>query len=326
MVLWTAPDDPDLLKLYSFHNTSDAMKTLLTCLSLAVLTAVSARGQEAATQAEMPAGMKAVLAQAKAYEEAYAKGDVAALAAFFTEDAEYTSDAGVTYSGRPAIESCLRDAFRINKGAKLNIHVDSVKTLTPDVAVEKGSTVTLMKNGDEVEARYTAVHVKKDDKWKISQLIETPMPEITPAERLAELSWLVGSWQETDKEAGLSIRSNYEWARGGSFITRNVTVKRGDEPVMEGWQIIGWDPVEEGIRSWTFDDQGGYSEGRWTREGQRWLDRETGYAADGSRTSADNTLTKVKDDMFFWESGNRTLDGDPQPGIGRIEIKRAKGE
>lgn len=301
------------------------MKTMLTCLSFAVLTAISAHAQDAAKPAEIPAGMKAVLAQAKAYEQAYAKGDVAALAAMFTEDAEYTSDAGGTFSGRPAIEACLRDAFRINKGAKLTIHVDSVRPITPDVAVEKGSTVVVFKNGDEVEALYTAVHVKKDDTWKISQLIETPVPEITPADRLAELSWLIGAWEETDKEAGLTIHSKYDWARGGSFITRNVTVKRGNEPVIEGWQVIGWDPVEENIRSWTFDDAGGYSEGRWTREGQRWLDRETGYAADGSRTSADNTITKIGDDKFYWESGNRTLDGDLQPGIGRIEIQRVKG-
>jgi hypothetical protein len=152
------------------------------------------------------------------------------------------------------------------------------------------------------------------------------MPEITPTDRLAELTWLLGDWQEADKDAGVTVHSHYQWARGGSFITRNVTVKRGDDPILEGWQIIGWDPVAEGIRSWTFDDKGGYSEGTWTREGQRWLVRDSGYAADGSRTSADQTITKTSDDRFFWESGNRTLDGEPQPSIGRIEISRAKGE
>jgi uncharacterized protein (TIGR02246 family) len=304
-----------------------AMKTTLNSLWIAAATVISVSAQEeAVTPAEMPAGMKAVLAQAKAYEEAYAKGDAATLAAFFTEDAESTSDDGSTLSGRSAIEAYLRDAFRMHKGAKLSIHVDSVKPLTPEVAVEKGSTVLVLDHGEEVRALYTAVHVKKDEQWKISQLIETPMPEITAADRLAELSWLIGSWNEIDKEAGLSIDSKYDWARGGSFITRNVTVKRGEDPILEGWQIIGWDPVDEVIRSWTFDDQGGYSDGRWTRDGQRWLNRETGYAPDGSRTSADQTITKVNDDEFFWESGNRTLDGDPQPGIGRIEIKRRKGE
>ena len=37
-------------------------------------------------------------------------------------------------------------------------------------------------------------------------------------------------------------------------------------------------------------------------------------------------MPKKADGTVDWESGNRTLDGDPQPGIGRIEINRAKGE
>ena len=94
---------------------------------------------------------------------------------------------------------------------------------------------------------------------------------------------------------------------------------------LEGWQIIGWDPIEECIRSWTFDGEGGFSEGRFTRDGHRWLLRETGVTPDGSRTAADDTFTKLSADRFTWESNNRTLDGDPQPGIGRIEINRVKG-
>jgi uncharacterized protein (TIGR02246 family) len=303
------------------------MKSTLNRVALAALIAISVNHLPAEEQsAAMSDGMKAVLAQAKATEEAYAKGDVKALAATFTEDAEYTSEDGRTFIGRSAIEAGMSQAFRINKGAKLSIHVDSVKPLTPDVAVEKGTSVVVSKDGDESAALYTAVHVKKDGQWLISQLIETPMPETTAAEHLAELSWLIGSWEEADDQTALTVQSKYDWARGGSFITRNVTVKNGDEPVIEGWQVIGWDPVEEGIRSWTFDDQGGYSEGRWTGAGQRWLVRESGYAGDGSRTSGETTITKASDEKFFWESGNRTLDGDPQPAIARIAITRVKGE
>lgn len=303
------------------------MKAMLAFLSFAAVLVSSGLGEEPASKTpEMTPEMAVVLANDRAYEAAYAKGDVAALAAFFTDDAEYTSDDGRTFSGRPAIEACLRDSARVNKGAKLSIRTDSVKPLSPDVLVEKGSTTVISKTGEVAEALFTAVHVKKDGKWKISEVVETPMAEISAGDHLTELAWLIGHWEEADKAAGVTVHSRYQWARGGNFITRNVTVKRGDDPVLEGWQIIAWDPVEGGIRSWTFDDAGGYSEGRWTNEGQRWLSRETGYAADGSRTAADNTITKVADDRFYWESGNRTLDGDPQPGIGRIEIRRVKGE
>jgi uncharacterized protein (TIGR02246 family) len=305
----------------------NAMNITFITLSFAIALVGTGLGEDSAAKApEMTPEMAAIIAGDRAYEEAHAKADVEALAAHFTEDAEYTSDDGRSFSGSAAIKACLRDGFRANKGSKISIHVNSVKQLALGVLVEKGTTTVVSKTGDEVQSLFTAVRVKKDDKWKISQLIETPMPEITPTERLVELSWLIGYWEETDKEAGLSIRSKYDWARGGNFITRNVTVKRGDDPVLEGWQIIGWDPVEESIRSWTFDDAGGHSGGYWTREGQRWLARETGYAPDGSRTSADQTISKTNNNKFYWESENRTLDGDPQPAIGRIEIQRVKGE
>jgi hypothetical protein len=46
-------------------------------------------------------------------------------------------------------------------------------------------------------------------------------------------------------------------------------VKRGwEHAALEGWQIIGWDPIEERIRTWTFDGEGGFAEGYFTREGE----------------------------------------------------------
>jgi uncharacterized protein (TIGR02246 family) len=299
------------------------MKTTFTSVTFAIAMVCSGVGQEPATQSPEIA---AVAANDRAYEKAYAEADVKALVDFFTEDISYTDEGGNIHNGRTAIESCLRDAFTANPGAKLTIDLDTVRVLTPEVVVENGSTTVLSKDGEAASALFTAIHVKKDGKWKISQLVETPAPVTTPGEHLAELGWLVGQWSEADKEAGVTVTSRYQWANGGNFLTRNVTVKRGDDPVLEGWQIIGWNPVEECIRSWTFDDAGGYTEGTWSRDGDRWLSREIGYAPDGSRTTADHILSKAGPDRLFWEATNRTLDGDPRPGISRIEINRVKGE
>lgn len=266
----------------------------------------------------------AVIANDRAYEAAYAKADAKALADFFAADADYTTDDGRSFSGREAIEGALHAGLATNRGSKLAINIDAVRLLGPETVLEKGSTTVTSKNGETSSSLYTAIHIKKDGKWKISQLIESPVPDLTPNDRLSELAWLVGDWEETDKSDDLSVHSQYAWARGGSFLTRNVTVKRAGNVTLEGWQIIGWDPVEKNIRSWTFDGEGGFAEGRFTREGNRWLLRETGFAPDGSRTGADHTISKISEDRFTWESNNRTLDGDPQPGIGRIEINRVK--
>jgi uncharacterized protein (TIGR02246 family) len=248
------------------------------------------------------------------------------MADFFTDDAQYTSDDGNTYDGRAAIEASIKATAQANKGAKLAINADSVRLLSPDVLMEKGSTTVTAKNGEISGAQYAAVYVKKNGQWKISQLIETPLADPSPHDQLTQLSWLIGNWEEADKSDDLSVSSQYVWAKSGNFITRNVTVKRAGETTMEGWQVIGWDPIDRCIRSWTFDDEGGFSEGRWTRDGQRWLLREKGVTPDGDRTTADNTFNKVSDDRFTWESTNRTLNGDPQPGIARIEINRVKGQ
>lgn len=280
----------------------------------------------AQTEPDTPPEKAAVLANDRAFEAAYDKGDVKALAGFFAENAEYTTEDGQTLVGSAAIEESMRQAFKEGKGSKLAIHVDSVQVLTPEVVVEKGSTTVTEKNGDTSGALFTAIHVKKDGKWKISQLIETPLPQVTAQDRLKEVGWLVGSWEDVDKSTALTVKSEFTWARGGNFIVRNVDVRNAGEPVLEGWQVIGWDPVEERIRSWTFDSEGGFAEGYWTREGNRWLIQETGVNPDGGRTSAENTITKLSDSRFAWESGNRTLNGEPQPSVERIEVMKAKGD
>lgn len=295
-------------------------------IAIALSIAFAAACLAQAPSDQPPPEMAEVVAQARAYELAYAKGDAKALAGFFTEDAEYTGEDGRTISGREAIETALQNALKARKGGKIAIEVASVRMVAPEVLVEKGSTAVTAKDGETSGSLYTAVNVKKDGTWKISELVESPLPEVTPHEQLAELGWLVGRWEESDKANDLTINSEFRWARGGgNFLTRNVTVQRGGETTLEGFQIIGWDPVEESIRSWTFDGEGGFAEGRWTREGDRWLLRETGVAPDGSRTGADNTFTRLGEDRFTWESNNRTLDGIPQPNIGRIEISRVKG-
>jgi uncharacterized protein (TIGR02246 family) len=275
---------------------------------------------------EQPAGHEsAILANNRTFEAAFAARDAEAMANAFCEDGGFTADDGRIFEGREAIKTFVAEALRGPKGAKLKIQTESISELAPSVLLEKGTTTVERPNGQTAQAVFSAVHVKVGDSWKIRSLVETPVPEAAATEYLAELSWLIGSWEEADPENKLTVKSNYQWASGGNYISRNITVKREDESVLEGWQIIGWDPVEERIRSWTFDDAGGFSSGFWTREGDRWLLQDAGYSSDGSRTSSEQTITKVNDDLFHWESGNRTVEGEPRPSIGRIEIRRVKG-
>jgi uncharacterized protein (TIGR02246 family) len=277
------------------------------------------------SQAVDPKVAEAVAANDRAYEAAHAKGDAVALAAFFAEDAGYTSEDGEVFTGREAITGAIKKGLANARGSRIAIDTGVVEKLADEVVLQKGSTVLTDAEGSASRALFSAIHVKKDGKWKIKHLTETPLAVPDAAENLQELAWLLGKWEEKDAAAGVSVKSEYVLARNGKFITRNISVSRDKEVVMEGWQIIGWDPVAEQIHSWTFDDEGGFSEAMWSRDGNRWLCRETGTTPEGGITTSEQTWTRIGDDEVAWESGNRTRDGEPLPAISRITLKRVKG-
>jgi uncharacterized protein (TIGR02246 family) len=281
-------------------------------------------GAEEQNKTPASAAESAITKIARDYEAAYNKGDAAALGAIFAEDVEYTDEAGVLTSGRDGVMALLRKNFIANPGAKMKIQIDSVRSLTPDVAVERGTTLVTSRDGTQTPSAYTAVDVLKDAAWHIKQLVESPVPSPSPGVMLSELDWLVGTWKEKDGDADIETKVN--WAKGNNFLTRNFKVTIGGDVTLEGWQIIGWDGADNEIRSWTFDSEGGFQEGTWTRAGNAWTIQQAGVLPDGEKFSSSNTLQRVNDDHCVWESTNRTLDGDPQPSLPRVEMVRVNGK
>ena len=111
-----------------------------------------------------------MIANDRAYEAAYAKGDAEALADFFSEDAEYTAEDGRTFKGRAEIEEVIRAALVARKGGSLAIDVETVRMLAPEVLLEKGATTVTTNDGEVSASLYTAIHLKKEGKWTISQV------------------------------------------------------------------------------------------------------------------------------------------------------------
>ena len=64
------------------------------------------------------------------------------------------------------------------------------------------------------------------------------------------------------------------------------------KPVMSVTQRIGWDPLARQFRSWEFDSEGGFGEGRWSRDGERWVVKHTGVRPEGTTASATNIMTQ----------------------------------
>ena len=258
--------------------------------------------------------------QFRKYQQAYDRGDAKTLASFYAEDVDYIDQDGVEVKGRGEMEKLFIQNFQANPGVKIAITIEEVKQLTPDVQVNRGVATVTSTSGLTESTRYAAVLAKKNDGWQICQLTETAAPAPTASSQLEALKWLIGNWE--NKDADQTVETKVEWAGDKNFLVRTFKLK-DEEGETDGWEIVGWDPDRQEIRSWIFDSNGGFGESSWSYDGGHWLIRASNILPDGSRSTAENVLTKIDDNQFSWESQNRTLNGALQPSLAKIVVHRA---
>ena len=292
--------------------------------ALALSAGLSARPAPAADSDGNAAEAAAMKKNAEAFVAAFDKGDAKAVAAFWTADGDYVDETGRHMKGREEIEKAFTEFFSENKGLKAQIHTESLRFVTPDVAVEDGVTaVSEADGGPPSRARYTVVHVKKDGKWMLGSVRDTPYAPPSKLEHLKELEWAIGDWtNESDK--GETAQISFEWAENQNFIHGTFAVLFKNIEVTGGTQTIGWDPIKKQIRSWTFDEDGAFGEATWTRDDNRWVIKTELVLPDGKKFAGTNIITHVSADAVTWQSKDRTVDGKPVPDIKEIKMKRVK--
>ncbi|MCI0457123.1 MAG: SgcJ/EcaC family oxidoreductase [Gemmataceae bacterium] len=261
---------------------------------------------------------------AEAFVAAFNKGDAKTLAAFWTPDGDYLDQDGRRLKGRKAIEEAMRGFFAENKGAKLRINIDSVRLVTPDLAIEDGTTDVIPADGTPPSrTRYTIVHVKQSGQWLLASVREAPFVVPTHSEHLRELEWLIGGWAD-EEEKGEVAHALFSWTSNGNFILSSFSTSVKGIPIGEGTQWIGWDPNAKHIRSWTFESSGGFGEAVWTRDGNKWLIKSSSTLRDGNKVTATNIVTRLDTNTLSWQSTNRTMEGKALPDTKAVKMKRLK--
>jgi len=119
------------------NKTKPIHSILPLAVACALCTAAALQAAEADPREE------AIAKTAKAFIEAFHKGDAKALAAFWTPDGDYVSETGRVFQGRKAIEDAFTELFAANQGLSLRIDVVSLKFPTPDVAIEDGTSAVI---------------------------------------------------------------------------------------------------------------------------------------------------------------------------------------
>ena len=113
----------------------------------------------------------------EAYVEAYNNYDAKALAAMWSPEAVYVDpETGEEAVGREEIEKEFAETFEGVKDAKLEIDVEAIKFLSPNVAVESGTARILRPKEEPDESTYSAPFVKRDGNWLLDRVTEDQPP------------------------------------------------------------------------------------------------------------------------------------------------------
>lgn len=248
--------------------------------------------------------------------------DADKLAALWTPNGVYVDKAtGQRTEGRDALAADFRTLFEASPAVQLSGEIEGVRLISDDVAMVDGITTTVAPDGEPNASAYSAVFVKRDGKWLIDSVHEQPLPTPdSPRQALQPLAWLVGQWRDAG-DAG-SVETTVRWSPSEAFLLRSFSVQREGEEPMEGTQVIAWDPRAKQIRSWTFNSDGSFGEGVWTRAGAEWLVRTTQTLADGRAATATQVITQVDDATATVQTIGREVDGSPEPNSEPVTVTR----
>lgn len=264
-------------------------------------------------EVEYSADEQAIRTEVESFLKAYSKGDAKEAASHFTPDAEYVSSFGAAIQGREAIETSLSVFFKVHPDCHAEAVIDSIRVVSPGVAMEDGVTTILHEEtGKTVETRYTALHVKVDDKWMVASVRDhAPKTQQTPEEHLAQLDWLRGEWVDEHEDSVVSF--SCEPCDKGKFLLRQFSMKTEGEETLSGSQRIGWDPQTRQLRTWIFDSEGGHAEGFWHQDGESWTLKLTGITADGETASGTSIYTPIDDHTMTWQAVDHVIGGVRMP-------------
>lgn len=267
----------------------------------------------------------AIRRSAVAFREAFNRGDAKAIAALWTADGDYVDEEGQRFQGREAIEQEYSNFFAAQPGVKIAMVVDSVRVLDGETAIEDGrSTLVPAPPGAPAICRYTAIHVKSKGKWQIASVRDSRVELPSTYGHLQDLEPMIGTWIADEHDAKMEVTCR--WMTNKNFIERRYTVQRGGEETSSGTQLIGWDPLERRIQSWTFTSDGGYAVGSWSRRENGWTVASRGVTADGTTTASVNLVTFVDRDAVTWQSVERSAGGASLPGLEEVLLKRRREE
>jgi hypothetical protein len=167
----------------------------------------------------------------------------------------------------------------------------------------------------------------------VSSLVAGQAEEpVSHYEHLKGLEFYVGEWvgtgqvsEEADRHPGaeVTVPVTIEWMLNKNVLVGNWKVMVDDKTVNQGKWLWWWDTKAKQIRALSVMTIGDYGESVWTKQGDKWIAKWTGAAADGEDSPSVLTTSVVGSDGYIHEWTQRKR-GDKTLPDGRTDFKRVK--
>ncbi|MCA9162058.1 MAG: SgcJ/EcaC family oxidoreductase [Planctomycetales bacterium] len=257
------------------------------------------------------------------YIAAFNSKDLKAVASTWAANGVHIDrESGARTEGRDAIMADIKSAFEQQPALRLAGRIDQIRLLKSDVATVEGETSVGAPGEAPSVSVFSALLVLDNGRWTIHSIEESAAPNpVQAGEALRGLEWLVGRW--VDETEASRVDTTVRWSSNGAFLIRSFAVRNDDNVTQQGTQIIGWDPRSREIRSWSFNSDGSFGDGVWSKNGDDWLIRSSQTLADGRAATGTYVLTRVDENAMQLKLIGHEIEGEPQPASPTVKVVRA---
>ena len=255
---------------------------------------------------------KEMLAETDKLVTAFNKSDTKAILNSFLTDGEIIDEQGVVHTGHEQISALMDSFFKAYPKASTEAELESVRNVAGIVFADGRRTITTADGKSVSVLRFTSIWKKSDTGYKLVSFRDyAESSSMTPNAALQELQWLIGDW--VNEGADAKVELSFQWSADTNFILASYSIKTDEGELLTSTQRIGWDASQGTFRTWTFDVDGGFGEGVWTKLEQGWQIRSTAITPEGTTASATLLFTPVSENRFSITGRQRMLNGEELP-------------
>lgn len=261
------------------------------------------------------------------YVSAFNRHDANALSEQWSENGHRIHPrTGEVAEGRAAIKEALQKMFQEGKADQLQVKI--LKSSEPEEGVIEAIGRFRVTFSDGKPARESAVRIElvnENGSWKIDEVreISADAPK-SQEEHLKGLEFLIGSWEDQDEDVTVKNKARYDRYR--NFIIQKFEIQVYNQLLVDGYQIIGWDPIKKHVRSWMFDSDGGFGEGVWKLKDNQWYVDSHFTLSDGRKASATYIYKSIDSNSYSWGAENRDIGGELLPNIEPVTVVKVAEE